>query len=81
MNSSSQIEAEMLRLPASDRERLALLAWHSLGEDQVWLADPANDPDGIALARMRDREIENGQVEALSHDEFLRRRAVPANEA
>ena len=64
MNSSSQIEAEMLRLPASDRERLALLAWDSLGGDQAWLADPANDPDGIALARMRDREIEKGQVQA-----------------
>ena len=71
----------MLRLPASERERLALLAWDSLGEDRAWLADPANDPDGFALARMRDREIEKGQVEALSHEEFLRRRAVPANEA
>ena len=80
MNSASQIEAEILRLPAPDRERLALLAWDSLAQDHAWLADPSNDPEGIALARTRDHELDTGQVKALSHEEFLRRRVAPANE-
>lgn len=81
MNSSSQLEADILQLPAPDRERLAVLAWDSLADDLVWLADPTIDPHGLALAHERDREIESGRVKALSHEEFLRRRTAPANEA
>ena len=81
MTSPTEIEAEVLRLPAPARERLARLAWDSLGRDQAWLADPANDPEGIALARQRDLELGAGAVAGLTDEEFVRRRVVPANEA
>lgn len=81
MTSTIRLEAELLGLPAPDRERLALLAWDSLENDPAWLANPTNDSEGIALATARDSELTSGKVVALTHEEFLRRRAVSANEA
>ena len=81
MSATSKIEALLLRLPASARERLALLAWDSLGRDQAWLADPTNDPEGIALARKRDQALDAGAVVGLTHEEFVRRRVASADEA
>jgi hypothetical protein len=81
MNSTAHLEAELLGLPAPDRERLAFLAWDSLESDLAWLANPANDREGIALALERDSELDSGKVVALTHEEFIRRRTVPANEA
>ena len=73
MSTTDQLEAELLRLPPRDRERLALAAWDSLEEATAWLSDPNTDRDGIALARKRDAEIESGQASPLSHEEFRRR--------
>ena len=73
VSTTDQLEAELLRLPPRDRERLALAAWESLEEATAWLADPNTDREGIALARERDAEIESGQAAALSHEEFRRR--------
>lgn len=73
MSTTDQLEAELLRLPPSDRERLALTAWESLEEATAWLADPDTDREGIAVAREREAEIESGQLTPLSHEEFRRR--------
>jgi heme-degrading monooxygenase HmoA len=73
VNTTDQLEAELLRLPPRDRERLALAAWESLEDLTAWLADPETDREGIAVARERDAQIESGQVPPLSHEEFLRR--------
>jgi hypothetical protein len=81
MKSTAHLEAELLGLPAPDRERLAFLAWDSLENDLAWLADPANDREGVALALERDSELVSGKVEALTLEEFLRRRTAPAIEA
>jgi len=73
MSTTDQLEAELLRLPPSDRERLALAVWESLEGATAWLADPNTDREGIAVARERDAEIESGQVAALNHEEFRQR--------
>lgn len=73
MSSIDQLEAELLRLPPRNRERLALSAWESLEEANAWLSDPDADREGIALARERDAEIESGQTTALGHEDFRRR--------
>jgi heme-degrading monooxygenase HmoA len=67
------LEAELLRLPPHERERLALVVWDSLEEAAAWLADPATDREGISIASERDAAIESGQISPISHDEFLRR--------
>jgi putative addiction module component (TIGR02574 family) len=73
MNTTDQLEADILRLPPHERERLALVVWESLENDDAWLSDPGTDREGIAVAHARDDEIESGQVEPLTHEEFLRR--------
>ena len=73
MSTTDQLEAELLRLPPRERERLALAAWESLEEATAWLADPNTDREGIALARERDAGIDSGQVTPINRYEFLRR--------
>jgi hypothetical protein len=73
MNQIDRLEADILRLPPRDRERVALAAWDSLAEDEAWLSDPCIDPEGMAIARKRDHGLESGQVETLNHEEFARR--------
>ena len=71
--SADQLEAELLRLPPRERERLALAAWASLEQATAWLADPQTDREGIAVALERDAAIESGQVAPISSEEFRRR--------
>ena len=73
MSTTDQLEAQLLRLPPRERERLALAAWESLEEATAWLADPQTDREGIAVAQARDGAIESGQVSPISHEEFRRR--------
>jgi hypothetical protein len=73
MSATDRLEAELLRLPPRDRERLALVAWESLEGIGAWLADPETDREGLAVARERDADIESGRVESISHEEFVRR--------
>lgn len=62
-----------------ERERLALAAWESLEGMNGWLSDPANDVEGIALARQREQEIESGKVMPLSQKEFCKRTGIKVN--
>ena len=73
MKSAAQLEKAVLSLPPAERAHLALAAWESLESDPSFAADPAFDPEGIALAKARDREIESGVVKPLTHEEFLAR--------
>lgn len=78
MSTTDQLEAELLRLPPRERERLALAAWESLEEASAWLADPQTDREGIAVARERDSAIESGQVAPITIEEFRRRTRASA---
>ena len=73
MNTTDQLEAEILRLPPRDRERLALTAWESLAADNTWVSSSEFDSEGVAIARQRDDEMEAGAVQPLSREEFHRR--------
>lgn len=73
MGKTAQLEKAVLSLPAVEREHLALAAWESLAADPEFAADASVDPEGLAIARKRDAEIEAGTVEPISHAEFMRR--------
>jgi len=73
MKRAAQLEMDVLSLPPAERAHLALAAWESLEADPSFAANPAFDPEGIALALSRDREIESGDIKPLTHEEFLAR--------
>jgi putative addiction module component (TIGR02574 family) len=70
--SIDQIAAEALRLPAKERALLAESLWESL-EDPYEARTEMDDAAAIALALERDQQIENGEVQPLSHDELMAR--------
>ncbi len=70
--SIDQIAPEALRLPTKERALLAATLWESI-QDPYQLAVDIEDDEAISLAVLRDREIEYGEVSALSHDEFMKR--------
>jgi putative addiction module component (TIGR02574 family) len=70
--SIDQIASEALRLPARQRALLAESLWESLGDSfQGSLA--SDDAAAAALAVERDRQIEAGEVKAVTHDEMMAR--------
>ncbi len=70
--SIDQIAAEALRLPPQQRALLAESLWESLG-DRHEVCAKDDEATALALAQERDRQIESGQVQALSHDELMAR--------
>ncbi|MFN5579337.1 MAG: addiction module protein [Akkermansiaceae bacterium] len=67
-----QIAPEALRLPANERALLAATLWESI-QDPYQLAVDLEDDEAVSLAVLRDREIESGEVAAVSHEEFMKR--------
>ena len=72
MSVSTDIEAMILALPASERERLAVSAWESLVSDPSAVGDSDVDREGVEIAAARDAEIDGSQVEVLDSEEFHR---------
>ena len=72
MANITEIERELLCLPAAERERLALRAWESLVESGEAASDPNIDSEGLKLANERDKELERGEVDAVEEKEFRR---------
>lgn len=70
--SIDQIAAEALRLPAKDRAALAESLWESL-VDPFKVPASTNDAEAITLAMERDRELEKGDVQPVSHAELMAR--------
>ncbi|MGZ8843132.1 MAG: addiction module protein [Pyrinomonadaceae bacterium] len=73
MNTTIELENQILALPAAEREHLAMLAWESLVRDPSVAGNRHIDPEGIEIAAQRDAEIESGTVQSIDHAEFLRR--------
>ena len=69
--SIDQIAAEALRLPPSQRAVLAESLWESLSDP--FEAVESDESSTIALAAERDRQIEAGEVQAISHEELMSR--------
>ena len=70
--SIDQIASEALRLPARDRAFLAGSLWESL-DDPFEVPAQLDDAEAVTLALERDRQIEQGQVQAVTHNEMMAR--------
>jgi putative addiction module component (TIGR02574 family) len=70
--SIDQIAAEALRLPPKERAMLAESLWESL-VDPFKIPAESDDNEALALAVERDRQLETGEVQALSHEELMSR--------
>ena len=70
--SIDQIAAEALRLPPKERAMLAESLWESL-VDPYKTPATAEDSGAVDLAMERDRQMESGEVQAISHEEMMAR--------
>ena len=70
--SIEQIAAEALRLPPRERATLAESLWESLG-DPFEVAAWTDDTEAVALALERDRQLETGEVQPVSHEQMMAR--------
>lgn len=70
--SIDQLAAEALRLPAKERAMLAESLWESL-VDPFETPAFADDSEAVAVALERDRQLETGEVQPISHEEMMRR--------
>ncbi len=70
--SIEQIAAEALRLPPKERAMLAESLWESLG-DPYQFPPEAADSAALALASERDRQLEAGGVQPVSHEQMMGR--------
>ena len=70
--SIDQIAAEALRLPPKERAKLAESLWESL-VDPFKIPAESDDAEAVALAMKRDRQLETGEVQPLSHEELMSR--------
>ena len=73
MSKLAKIEKEVMGLAPEEREHLALSAWESLGDGSNAAISEMLDPEGIEIAKKRDRELSSGSVKPIDHPEFLRR--------
>ncbi len=67
-----ELAPEALRLPPRERAMLAASLWESL-EDPYGMTADTTDDEALALARLRDAEMESGAVSPVSHEELMRR--------
>ena len=70
--SIDQIASEALRLPVRQRALLAESLWESL-EDSFQGPVVSDDETATALAVERDRQMESGEVQAITHEELMAR--------
>jgi len=70
--SIDQIAAEALRLPPKQRALLAESLWESLA-DPFESSGEVDDAGALATAVERDRQIEAGEVQPISHAEMMAR--------
>jgi hypothetical protein len=68
--SIEQLVSEALRLPVKQRALLAESLWESL-EDSFEGSALSDDGAALSLALERDRQIETGEVKAVTHDELM----------
>ncbi len=72
MSNLAKIEREAMNLTPAEREHLALSAWESLGDGSDAAINETLDPEGIEIAKNRDKELSSGSVKPISHSEFLK---------
>jgi putative addiction module component (TIGR02574 family) len=70
--SIEQIAAEALRLPPKERALLAESLWESL-VDPFKVPASADEAEAIAVALERDRQLESGEMQPVTHEEMMAR--------
>ncbi len=70
--STDRIAAEALRLPPQERAILAESLWESLA-DPFEIRAVADDAEAVLLAIERDRQLEAGEAQPLTHEELMAR--------
>ena len=70
--SIDQLAAEALRLDPKQRALLAESLWESLS-DPFQEADQQDEAATLALAIERDRQLESGEVQPVSHEDMMGR--------
>ncbi len=70
--SIDKIAVEALRLPSKERAMLAESLWDSL-TDPFKIPAESDNAEAIALALERDRQLQAGEVQPLSHEELMLR--------
>jgi hypothetical protein len=70
--SIEQIAAEALRLPPKERALLAESLRESL-VDPFKIPASADEAEAIAVALELDRQLESGEVQAVTHEEMMAR--------
>jgi putative addiction module component (TIGR02574 family) len=70
--SFEQITSEALRLSPEQRAHLAESLWESLG-DPFEAHGELKDDAALSLAQERDRQLEAGKVQPISHQEMMGR--------
>jgi putative addiction module component (TIGR02574 family) len=70
--SIEQIAVEALRLPPKQRALLAESLWQSLADPYESPAE-MDEAEALGLASERERQIEAGEVQAVSHTEMMAR--------
>ena len=73
MSNLARIEREVMRLAPEEREQLALAAWESLGDGSNAAVNEMLDPEGLEVAKNRDRSLSSGAERSIGHSEFLKR--------
>lgn len=69
----AKIEMDVMSLPPEQREHLALSAWESLGDGSNAEIVSSLDPEGVEIAKERERELSSGIVSSITRSEFLER--------
>jgi hypothetical protein len=67
--SNEDLTRKLLALPLPERVHLAQALWESIEEGGPW--EPAAEREAIELAKIRDRELENGAVEGRTHQQVM----------
>ena len=67
-----KIASEALRLNPRDRAVLAEAIWESL-EDPYFIPNDMSEKEALALAKQREKEIEQGKAVPLPHKELMDR--------
>lgn len=70
--SIEQLASEALRLPPAQRALLAESLWESL-EDPFQAPMALDDSAALNLALERDRELDSGKVQPVSHEQVMSR--------
>ncbi len=70
MKTAAQVEIDIMHLSATERARLAMVAWDSIEDDATFAASHSLDPEGIALAIERDNQMNVSDADSLTLDQF-----------